>query len=767
LKKLKLRTKSLTQEQLRIAWRLLVIYFAALLIPAITGTVIYFSQIRQVEQEILERRSKSLALNKQIVESAILSIEKTVTEIRQDDELSKLTEFENPLDTKAGLKVLDAYNNSRLSLTVSDYVLDIQVYIKRPNLLLTLNDIFFDPEIYYKYFFQISDKPYEVWLNELRTDNYIHNRLEFSSIILNGVNKDAIVFRSSLPYATRLKSTGVVAVYIDRQSVENLLETYLAGYNGFAFIKLPDGRLLASIGTGVESRNIFTKSPGNPRGVEFINIEGREFAVSYIQSSVNRWIYVTGTPVEVFYSQSRRLRVVFIGLALLIVVVGLPILFFQVFGVSRPIAQTSQILKNGVVLSENMNTDPFRFISDSVGELIKRDRSLKQLLDEQKPMVQGVILERLFRGEFKGNVEARTFLDHFGLTAPSTRSLVLCVVIEGYFEMVTPEILAEFTVKSALIRDELERLLPASALIHNVSHNVIGIVIFTDEEERELKSNRPIDVTLRLIISRLRALQDVRCTVSTGGTVNNLCGISEALQGAIQTAEHAEPGSVNADVKNSCPCTSDYYFPAELEIRLISTVRAGKTAEVKNITAEIKKENLKNRTLSRECFRRLYQELDAARIKIERRLVNGKLPPLSTDTALSADERIERVLNYLIDLSEHIEKSGSLGNRLKAPIESFVHENALNYEMGLKLVAMRFNLSEVYVSHLFRELFGENFHSYVEKIRMEHAVQLLRTTSLNVDEIADRVGYQSANTFRRVFKRHFGVSPSAYTSSNA
>jgi AraC-like DNA-binding protein len=78
---------------------------------------------------------------------------------------------------------------------------------------------------------------------------------------------------------------------------------------------------------------------------------------------------------------------------------------------------------------------------------------------------------------------------------------------------------------------------------------------------------------------------------------------------------------------------------------------------------------------------------------------------------------------------------------------------------------MQFNLSEVYVSKLFRELFGENFHSFVERIRMEHATQLLRTSRLNIEQIAERVGYQSANTFRRVFKRTYGISPSSYDRS--
>ena len=55
-----------------------------------------------------------------------------------------------------------------------------------------------------------------------------------------------------------------------------------------------------------------------------------------------------------------------------------------------------------------------------------------------------------------------------------------------------------------------------------------------------------------------------------------------------------------------------------------------------------------------------------------------------------------------------------------------------------------------------------SFVAYLTKVRLEHAVELLRTTEDKTYVIAGQVGYTEPNYFSYVFKRRFGVSPSKY-----
>ena len=79
--------------------------------------------------------------------------------------------------------------------------------------------------------------------------------------------------------------------------------------------------------------------------------------------------------------------------------------------------------------------------------------------------------------------------------------------------------------------------------------------------------------------------------------------------------------------------------------------------------------------------------------------------------------------------------------------------------MGLSRVGGEFRMSESYLSTLFKEQSGGKFADYVEKLRIEKACELLQDKNNTVNDVAETVGYNSVQSFRRAFKRVKGVSP--------
>lgn len=62
----------------------------------------------------------------------------------------------------------------------------------------------------------------------------------------------------------------------------------------------------------------------------------------------------------------------------------------------------------------------------------------------------------------------------------------------------------------------------------------------------------------------------------------------------------------------------------------------------------------------------------------------------------------------------------------------------------------------------FKRATGLSPIEYVQVLRIEEAKHLLETTDLPLDEIAADVGYAEPSSFRRLFRRMVGLSPSAY-----
>ena len=56
----------------------------------------------------------------------------------------------------------------------------------------------------------------------------------------------------------------------------------------------------------------------------------------------------------------------------------------------------------------------------------------------------------------------------------------------------------------------------------------------------------------------------------------------------------------------------------------------------------------------------------------------------------------------------------------------------------------------------------ENFNSYLNSYRVKQAKQFLEETSQNIAEIGYKCGFNSAQSFSRVFKKYTGYTPGQY-----
>ena len=76
--------------------------------------------------------------------------------------------------------------------------------------------------------------------------------------------------------------------------------------------------------------------------------------------------------------------------------------------------------------------------------------------------------------------------------------------------------------------------------------------------------------------------------------------------------------------------------------------------------------------------------------------------------------------------------------------------------------AEMFNISVSYFIHLFTQQFGGSPYQYLLSIRISQAKYLLTETNMRINDIAKNIGYDDPFYFSRIFKKHIGVSPSAY-----
>lgn len=80
----------------------------------------------------------------------------------------------------------------------------------------------------------------------------------------------------------------------------------------------------------------------------------------------------------------------------------------------------------------------------------------------------------------------------------------------------------------------------------------------------------------------------------------------------------------------------------------------------------------------------------------------------------------------------------------------------------LKTIAAHFGYHPNYVSTLLSKETGRTFSEILLEKRMEHAVLLMRNTTLPLEEISAMLGYSNHSNFYKAFKAHYGTTPREY-----
>jgi two-component system response regulator YesN len=154
-----------------------------------------------------------------------------------------------------------------------------------------------------------------------------------------------------------------------------------------------------------------------------------------------------------------------------------------------------------------------------------------------------------------------------------------------------------------------------------------------------------------------------------------------------------------------------------------------------------------------------YNEFEYAQKALRMQAADYMLKPVKFDELARVVDRIRREL--LRRRSAGLRREEDAGGKRIYKIISYLHEHIAE-AISLKKLSEEFFLHPAYISQLFKQETGMNYHDYLIRLRLDMAKKKLSTSDLSITQIAALTGFQDYRGLSQAFKRFEKTTPSMF-----
>ncbi len=115
-----------------------------------------------------------------------------------------------------------------------------------------------------------------------------------------------------------------------------------------------------------------------------------------------------------------------------------------------------------------------------------------------------------------------------------------------------------------------------------------------------------------------------------------------------------------------------------------------------------------------------------------------------------------RVLSSIVSMKANTRKN------LMSTIDEIIEREYANQQLSSQFIADSCSISCVYLCRIWRQNTGSSLASRINKVRVDHASEMLKSTDLTIAEISERTGFSNQQYFYTLFKKIKGKTPDEF-----
>ena len=735
----------------------------------ISGVV--YAQAKNIIGQEMNRYN--LGLTEQVKQSLDSRMQDIVTlgnQLSLDSTLQGMYYFKDPLTSNEYLMEYALMKDFQTLRNANSFISSFYIYLSGTNSVFASNSVY-DRQMLYDTMHKADDLTYDEWL-ALMNQDHKGDFMPLYSLSANPGQK-TVAYMKSLLLNSRDTRVTLVVLFDEaklREAVSDVSET-----DKRSILILDSQNRIISDTSG----RIFPLRYDSLRGesgLAYQQILGEKMAVTYQQSDVCGWKYVSVMPVSQFREKVEYIQTLtYVGILASLLICGIITTIFsrRNYNPIREILSYVRSLQNrgGSGVPEAPNE--FDFIRDFIHSTQKDKEQYYKGWKKHGAAVRNHFLLRLLKGEIGGDVSVGELLETYAIRFDSRYFAVVLFNIDDYSRMFDKrEYDALDMVKFAVsnVAEEIANQREKAYMVDCGDMMACLISLEGNGEADQQELQRVCRESKRFFEERLR----IFVTISISSIVETIDNIPEAYQKAQEAMDYRVllGGGVVIRYDSIQPARSRYPFGFDTQRKLINFIRAGDyTNALSTVNTVFDVQHLQDGVSVEMTQYTLYGLVNAMAQAMEGMADDGgmdameALKPLArtspTRTVPDIKDEIQRVLQELCQC-RNTDKKKCRNTDLQERVTQYVDRHYADSNMGVSGVAEYFHMNSLYLSRIFREQTGKSLPDYITECRIQKAKELIRQGH-NVQNVSNEVGYANANSFIRIFKKVEGITPGKYS----
>lgn len=764
----------------KLFFKFIVPYIFILAVPLVMGMGIYKIAANIVKEDIKQSNISMLNQSKNIVEKQLQQIDHLSIQLASNHKLSSLLDLKEPLLATDYLNISNVIKELNSYTSNMDYLDGYYIYLKNSDYIIT-QDTLYKADVYYNMVLKFKPSEYKKWLEMLMSDHYACEYVPLTSYDVKGLDSNRTNFLQSVPFGYNEKPKGAMTIAFKNEKITELISYIDISKGGFIYVENDEGNVITSLPGKMNPHNkINAKELTKEEGFFSKNIDGKKMIVTYITSKERGWKYVIALPSKLVFANLNDFTLISVKMFLITILAGVIIASMLAYRNSKPVfdivKQLKQFTGDESTLSGNAG-NAFSLINGSVSNLISTNNELQKDINNQKALIHSSFLDKIIKGQIYNEAEFLATSAYVGIDISKGQSVVILIKVfnnESTSINLNNEIIEELNISKAIIRGVLTKYFVGNVFFHDTDQQTIAIILNSQIEDINV-FYKEIENIVSDVKRELLETINLKVDASGGEPYSNPLELWHSFEQAGHALDNIDNKysivwSHNVEVESE-----NYYYPLDLEQKLSNHTKVGDKVQVQKLLDFIYYENFEARSLNscrnydvvkelKSTIRKIFPNFkDIESINDNNDIkgtndINDILKKVTSDNSYDVNFKlVANAYHCLCDLI--LVQKGNSNLVLMNKIKRYIESNYMDSNLCLYKVSSEFNLSEGYFSHLFKEQTDINFTDYLEKIRLNNADTLLKDQGLSINQIAEKVGYNSAQSFRRAFKRLYGVSP--------